>query len=68
MLVKIIVVNVLFFLMKEVVEGVYFLDGKLYFNEEYIMFVDELGIFGSYNIENVFVVICVVKLKNVLNV
>lgn len=36
--------NVLPFSTKEAVEGAYLLDGKLYFNEEYIMPADELGI------------------------
>lgn len=44
--------NVLPFSTKEAVEGAYLLDGKLYFNEEYIMPADELGIPGSHNIEN----------------
>ena len=53
---------------KEAVEGAYLLDGKLYFNEEYIMPADELGIPGSHNIENALAAICVAKLKNVSNV
>ena len=48
---------------KEAVEGAYLLDGKLYFNEEYIMPADELGIPGSHNIENALAAICVAKLK-----
>ncbi|HCT7832950.1 TPA: UDP-N-acetylmuramoyl-L-alanine--D-glutamate ligase [Enterococcus faecalis] len=59
--------NVLPFSTKEAVEGAYLLDGKLYFNEEYIMPADELGIPGSHNIENALAAICVAKLKNVSN-
>ena len=55
--------NVLPFSTKEAVEGAYLLDGKLYFNEEYIMPADELGIPGSHNIENALAAICVAKLK-----
>ena len=55
--------NVLPFSTKEAVERAYLLDGKLYFNEEYIMPADELGIPGSHNIENALAAICVAKLK-----
>ena len=43
-------------------------EDTLYFNEEYIMPADELGIPGSHNIENALAAICVAKLKNVSNV
>lgn len=42
-------------------DGVYEEVGKLYFKDEYIMDVVDIWIFGDYNVENVLVVIVVVK-------
>lgn len=52
---------------KERVIGGYKKDGKLYFNDEYIMDVDSLALKGEHNEYNALVSICVAKLLNVKN-
>lgn len=51
----------------EVVNGAYLLNETLYFKDEIIMSVDELGVPGNHNIENALAAICVAKLYNIAN-
>jgi UDP-N-acetylmuramoylalanine--D-glutamate ligase len=50
---------------KEKVAGAYLEGDKIYYNEEYIMSVSELGVPGSHNVENALAAIAVAKLKGV---
>ena len=52
---------------KEKVEGAYLLDGQLYFKEEAIMAVTEVGVPGSHNVENALAAIAVGKLSGISN-
>lgn len=57
--------TVLPFSTKEKVAGAYILDDKIYYKDEYIMLVQELGVPGSHNVENALAAIAVAKLKEV---
>ncbi|HFI0253372.1 TPA: UDP-N-acetylmuramoyl-L-alanine--D-glutamate ligase [Streptococcus suis] len=59
--------QVLPFLTKEVVDGAYLQDGKLYFKGEYVMDADQIGVPGTHNIENALATIAVAKLWGVDN-
>ncbi|HFI0578902.1 TPA: UDP-N-acetylmuramoyl-L-alanine--D-glutamate ligase [Streptococcus suis] len=59
--------QVLPFSTKEVVDGAYLQDGKLYFKGEYIMDADQIGVPGTHNIENALATIAVAKLWGVDN-
>jgi len=52
---------------KEKVAGAYLLDGQLYFNDEAIMAVTEVGVPGSHNVENALAAIAVGKLSGISN-
>ncbi|NQN87120.1 UDP-N-acetylmuramoyl-L-alanine--D-glutamate ligase [Streptococcus suis] len=52
---------------KEVVDGAYLQDGKLYFKGEFIMDADQIGVPGTHNIENALATIAVAKLWGVDN-
>lgn len=57
--------SVIPFSTKEKVEGAYLLEDKLFYKEEYIMGVTELGTPGMHNIENALASIIVARLNNV---
>ncbi|HFU3844162.1 TPA: UDP-N-acetylmuramoyl-L-alanine--D-glutamate ligase [Streptococcus suis] len=59
--------QVLPFSTKEVVDGAYLQDGKLYFKGEYVMDADQIGVPGTHNIENALATIAVAKLWGVDN-
>lgn len=59
--------KVLPFSTKEVVDGAYLQDGKLYFKGEFIMDADQIGVPGTHNIENALATIAVAKLWGVDN-
>lgn len=59
--------QVLPFSTKEVVDGAYLQDGKLYFKGEYIMDADQIGVPGTHNVENALATIAVAKLWGVDN-
>ncbi|HFU4059643.1 TPA: UDP-N-acetylmuramoyl-L-alanine--D-glutamate ligase [Streptococcus suis] len=59
--------KVLPFSTKEVVDGAYLQDGKLYFKGEYVMDADQIGVPGTHNIENALATIAVAKLWGVDN-
>lgn len=59
--------KVLPFSTKEVVDGAYLQDGKLYFKGEFIMDADQIGVPGTHNIENALATIAVAKLWGVAN-
>ncbi|HFI0405099.1 TPA: UDP-N-acetylmuramoyl-L-alanine--D-glutamate ligase [Streptococcus suis] len=59
--------QVLPFSTKEVVDGAYLQDGKLYFKGEYVMDADQIGVPGTHNIENALATIAVSKLWGVDN-
>lgn len=59
--------RVLYFSTKEKVEGAYLLDGKLYFDEDYIMDADQIGVPGIHNVENALAAIIVAKLSGMSN-
>lgn len=50
---------------QEQVDGAYMVDNGLYYEGEYIMAVDDLGVPGSHNIENALATIAVAKLSGV---
>ncbi|KAF1303246.1 UDP-N-acetylmuramoyl-L-alanine--D-glutamate ligase [Enterococcus saccharolyticus] len=52
---------------QEVVAGAYELDGQLYFKDEIILPVAELGVPGKHNIENALAAIAVAKLSGIDN-
>lgn len=52
---------------KELDEGAYCLDGRMYYKGEYIMDSSEIGVPGGHNIENALASICVAKLLDVEN-
>ena len=52
---------------KEIVDGAYVQEGKLYFRGDYIMDASELGVPGSHNVENALATIAVAKLKGIDN-
>ena len=52
---------------QEQVEGAYLKDGQLFFKEEVILPVSELGVPGSHNIENALAAIAVAKLWGIAN-
>ncbi|MGK0552304.1 UDP-N-acetylmuramoyl-L-alanine--D-glutamate ligase [Enterococcus faecalis] len=52
---------------KEVVAGAYLLEGKIYYDQDYIMDAAELGVPGNHNIENALAAICVAKQRAVAN-
>lgn len=52
---------------KEKVDGAYYLDGKLYFNDEYIIDGADLTLRGEHNLSDVLFSIAVCKLLNVSN-
>lgn len=49
---------------EEKVAGAYLYEGGLYYQEEFIMMADELGVPGKHNIENALAAIAVGKLQN----
>ncbi|BCA85312.1 UDP-N-acetylmuramoylalanine--D-glutamate ligase [Enterococcus saigonensis] len=51
----------------QVVPGAYQKDGKLYFNDEFIMVSNTLGVPGNHNIENALAAIAVAKLRGISN-
>lgn len=55
------------FSINEKVQGAFYEQGSLYFNDDYIMEASELGVPGSHNIENALAAIAVAKLKGVAN-
>lgn len=59
--------NVLYIARDKVVHGAYSQDGKLYFNGEYIMDADQIGVPGSHNVENALATIIVANLSGVSN-
>ncbi|WP_105113704.1 UDP-N-acetylmuramoyl-L-alanine--D-glutamate ligase [Streptococcus suis] len=59
--------QVLPFSTKEVVDGAYLQDGKLYFKGEYVVDADQIGVPGTHNIENALATIAVAKLWGVDN-
>ncbi|MBJ8325723.1 UDP-N-acetylmuramoyl-L-alanine--D-glutamate ligase [Streptococcus pacificus] len=52
---------------EEVVDGAYLKEGNLYYRQEKIMSVDQLGVPGLHNIENALATIAVAKLFEVSN-
>lgn len=50
---------------EEKVNGAYALEGQIYYQEETIMLVDELGVPGSHNVENALAAIAVAKLNGI---
>ncbi|EOT27988.1 UDP-N-acetylmuramoyl-L-alanine--D-glutamate ligase [Enterococcus saccharolyticus] len=52
---------------KEKVEGAYLFEGQLYFKEEAILPVDQLGVPGKHNVENALAAIAVGKLWGIDN-
>ncbi|CAM3957448.1 UDP-N-acetylmuramoyl-L-alanine--D-glutamate ligase [Catellicoccus marimammalium] len=50
---------------KEYTNGAYVKDGTLYFQQEEIMAVEEIGVPGEHNIENALVAIAIAKLSDV---
>ena len=52
---------------KEKVNGAYSKDGKIYFNDEYIMEVSELSLPGEHNLENALAAIVALKLQGTKN-
>lgn len=59
--------TILYFSSQKEVDGAYCLDGKLYFEGEYIMDADQIGVPGLHNVENALATIAVAKLANVDN-
>ena len=59
--------TVLAFSTKEKVNGAYSKDGKIYFNDEYIMEVSELSLPGEHNLENALAAIVASKLQGTKN-
>lgn len=59
--------TILPFSIKEKVAGAFYEEGKLYFENDYIMEASELGVPGSHNVENALAAIAVAKLKGVSN-
>ncbi len=48
-------------------KGAYSLDGSIYYNQEKIMDITELGVPGSHNVENALAAISVAKLYGISN-
>ncbi len=59
--------EVILFSTKEKVDGAYVADGQLYFKEEAILPVAELGVPGKHNVENALAAIAVAKLSGIDN-
>lgn len=59
--------TILYFSSQKEVDGAYCLDGKLYFEGEYIMDAYQIGVPGLHNVENALATIAVAKLANVDN-
>lgn len=57
--------TVLYFSSQKEVVGAYCLDGKLYFQGDYIMDADQIGVPGLHNVENALATIAVAKLADV---
>ena len=50
---------------EEKVNGAYALEGQIYYQEEAIMLIDDLGVPGSHNVENALAAIAVAKLNGI---
>lgn len=59
--------QVLYFSLNEKVNGAYLYDGKLFYQDDYIMDADQIGVPGSHNIENALATIIVAKLRGIEN-
>lgn len=59
--------KVLFISTEKEVDGAYLTDGKLYYQGEYIMDADAIGVPGLHNVENALATIIVAKLSGVEN-
>ncbi|EKS19322.1 UDP-N-acetylmuramoylalanine-D-glutamate ligase [Streptococcus urinalis FB127-CNA-2] len=59
--------QVLYFSLNEKVNGAYLYDGKLFYQDDYIMDANQIGVPGSHNIENALATIIVAKLRGIEN-
>ncbi|ASL34373.1 UDP-N-acetylmuramoyl-L-alanyl-D-glutamate synthetase [Streptococcus iniae] len=59
--------QVIYFSTTEKINGAYLFEGKLYYQGDYIMDADQIGVPGSHNIENALAAISVAKLSGLSN-
>lgn len=57
--------KVVYFSMKEEVDGAYYLDGKIFFRGKYVMDASAVQLSGKHNVENVLAAVCVAELLGV---